>query len=155
MWKLETPWYELIARGTLVYIIVFILMRIWGKKHLSQVTPFDFILLLFISEAIQNSIVGDDKSLFGGIIVILTFLAWNTLVDRLTFRFPKLEKLLSGHPKVLVQDGILNQDVKHKEYITDQELFTALREQGVDDLGKVKKATIETNGNISVLQNNQ
>lgn len=154
MWKLETPWYELVARGTIVYIIVFILMRIWGKKHLSQVTPFDFILLLFISEAIQNSIVADDKSLFGGIIVIITFLAWNTLIDRLTFRFPKLEILLSGRPKVIIENGNINHDVKQKEYITDQELFTALREQGVEDLKNVKQATIETNGNISVLQNN-
>ena len=119
-----------------------------------QVTPFDFILLLFISEAIQNSIIADDKSLFGGIIVIMTFLAWNTLIDRVTFKFPKLEKLLSGRPKVLIQNGVIHHDVKHKEYITDQELFTALREQGVEDLRNVKQATIETNGNISVLQNN-
>lgn len=152
MWSLETPWYELTARGTCIYFIIFILMRLWGKKHLSQVTLFDFILLLFISEAIQNSIIDDEKSITGGIIVVITFLFWNMVIDRLAYRLPWS---FSGKPLVIIKDGQILHDVKRREFVTDQELYTALREHGVEDLRKVKQATIETNGNISVIEDNQ
>lgn len=153
MWELHTPWYQLVLRAASVYLFMFILMRVWGRKHLGQVTPFDFILLLFISESVQNAIVDDDKSVTGAFIVILTFLTLNTVVNRLTFRFPILERLLSGKPKVIVENGKIIEKIKHKEYISDQELQTALREEGTEDLTKVKKATVETNGRISVVQN--
>lgn len=153
MWELHTPWYDLVLRAVSVYLFMFILMRVWGRKHLGQVTPFDFILLLFISESVQNAIVDDDKSVTGAFIVILTFLSLNTVVNRLTFRFPVLERILSGKPKVIVEDGKIIEKVKHREYISDQELQTALREEGIEDLSKVKKATVETNGRISVVQN--
>lgn len=152
MWTLETPWYELVLRGTVIYFFMFLLMRIWGRKHLGQVTTFDFILLLFISEAVQNSLVDDEKSLFGGMIVILTFLFWNTTINILSYRVPLIEKLVNGRPKVIIKNGRIIEEIRHQEHMSDQELFTALREEGVEDLSKVKKATIETNGHISVIQ---
>lgn len=152
MWTLTTPWYELVIRGTVIYIFMFIIMRVWGKKHLGELTAFDFILLLFMSEAVQNSLVDDEKSLFGGMIVIATFLSWNVLVNKLTFHFRPLEKLLDGEPKVLIKDGKIVESVRQKEQITDQELHEAIRQQGVLEIGKVKQATIETNGHISVVQ---
>lgn len=153
MWTLETPWYELVIRGTVIYFFMFILMRIWGKKHLSEVTTFDFILLLFISEAVQNSLVDDDHSLPGGMIVITTFLVWSTVLNKLTFRSRKLEVIIDGTPKIIVKDGKVQEDVIKKEEITEQELLEALRENGVLELKDVKQATIETNGHISVVQN--
>lgn len=152
MWTLETPWYELILRGTLIYIFMFVIMRFWGKKHLGELTAFDFILLLFMSEAVQNSLVDDDKSIFGGMIVIATFLFWNVVVNKLTYRFRKLEKIIDGEPKILIKDGRIDETVLKKEQITQQELHEAIREQGVLEIGKVKQATIETNGHISVVQ---
>jgi uncharacterized membrane protein YcaP (DUF421 family) len=152
MWTLESPWYELVIRGSVIYFFMFTLMRIWGRKHLGEVTAFDFILLLFISEAVQNSLVDDDKSLLGGMIVIVTFLFWNTLINILSYKFRFMEKIFSGNPKVIVKDGKINHYLKHKEHMSDQELFSALRQEGVEDLAKVKKATIETNGHMSVVQ---
>lgn len=152
MWTLETPWYELVIRGTVIYFFMFILMRIWGKKHLSEVTTFDFILLLFISEAVQNSLVDDDHSLFGGMIVITTFLIWSTILNKLTFRSRKFEMLIDGEPKIIVKDGKMIREVLRKEEITEQELYESFRENGVLDLKDVKQATIETNGHISVVQ---
>lgn len=152
MWTLETPWYELVLRGTIIYFFMFIIMRIWGKKHLGEVTAFDFILLLFISEAVQNSLIEDDKSIFGGMIVILTFLLWSTIINKLSYRSRKLEHIFDGSPKVLIKDGVIQEDVRRREEITDQELYKALREEGVMDLNKVKQATIETNGHISIVQ---
>jgi uncharacterized membrane protein YcaP (DUF421 family) len=126
-------------------------MRFWGKKHLDEVTLFDFILLLLISEVIQNSLVDDDKGLPDGLTVFLTFLFWNALVNRLTHRYPRLEALLMGRPEFLLKDGRVIEAVKVLEHITDQELMSALQEEGIDDVSKVKQATIETNGHITVL----
>lgn len=152
MWELVTPWYELVLRGTAVYFFMFILMRIWGKKHLGEVTTFDFILLLFISEAVQNSLVDDDKSITGGMIVITTFLVWSTILNKLTYRFKIFEKLMDGTPKVIVKNGKPIQSMLEKEEISEQELYKAMREEGVMDMKKVKQATIETNGHISIVQ---
>lgn len=152
MWKLDTPWYELVIRGSVIYFFMFTMIKIWGKKHLGEIAIFDFILLLFISEAVQNSLVDDDKSLPGGMIVITTFLFWNTLMNKLTYRSRKLEKLLDGEPKYLVKNGFVDLNLMKKEQITEQELFEGLRQQGVDDLHKVKLATLETNGHLSVIE---
>lgn len=152
MWTLTTPWYELVIRGTCIYFFMFIIMRLWGKKHLGEMAAFDFILLLFISEAVQNSLVDDDKSLFGGMIVIVTFLFWNSLINKLTFRYRKLEQILDGEPRVLIKNGKVNPELMRKEKITEQELYEALRQEGVDELKKVKLATLETNGHLSVIE---
>lgn len=152
MWHLQTPWYELILRGTCIYFFMFIIIKIWGKKHLSEMAAFDFILLLFISEAVQNSLVDDDKSIWGGMIVITTFLFWSSLINKLTFRFRTLEKLLDGKPQVVIKDGRVNSELLRKEKITDQELHEALRQEGVLEVKNVKLATLETNGHLSVIE---
>lgn len=153
MWTLETPWYELVTRGTVMYFFMFLLMRIWGKKHLAEVSAFDFILLLFISESVQNSLVDDDKSILGGMIVISTLLFWSVVINKLTFRSRRIEKLADGTPKILIKNGILFDSVLKKQEISEQELFQALREGGVTEIKDVKQATIESNGHISVVQN--
>ncbi len=118
MWTLQTPWYELVLRGTVTYFFMFILMRIGGRKHLAEVTTFDFILLLFISEAVQNSLVDDDSSVLGGMIVILTFLFWSTLLNKLSFRFRKVEEAIDGTPKVIIRNGLILEKVRQKEELT-------------------------------------
>jgi uncharacterized membrane protein YcaP (DUF421 family) len=152
MWALETSWFELVIRGTCIYFFMFILLRIWGKKHLSKMTAFDFVLLLFMSEALQNSLISDDKSLLGGMIVIATFLFWNVLMNKLSFRSLKIERFLDGVPKILVKDGKILQDTLNSEDITHEQLFQSLREEGILEVSKVKQATLETNGHISVIQ---
>jgi uncharacterized membrane protein YcaP (DUF421 family) len=152
MWTLQTSWYELLIRGTSIYFFMFIILRIWGKKHLGEMTAFDFILLLFMSEAVQNSLIDDDKSIWGGMIVIATFIFWNVIINKLGYRSRKLEKILDGVPKVLIKDGKLFKETMEKEQITFQELYGALREEGVLDIKDVKQATIETNGHISIVQ---
>ncbi len=152
MWTLTTPWYELVLRGTIIYFFMFISIKLWGKKHMGEMTAFDFILLLFISEAVQNSLVSDDKSIYGGMIVITTFLLWNSIINKLTFRFRRLEKILDGEPVVLVNDGVINRDNMKKEQVTEQELKEAMRGHGLEDIGKVKQATLETNGHLTIIQ---
>lgn len=152
MWTLETPAFELFIRGTCIYFFVFILMRIWGKKHFGQMTPFDFILLLIMSEAVQNGLIEDEKSITGGAIVLTTFFFWNVLVNKMAFHSSRFEKLVQGKPQVLIIDGKVVEAVKKKEELSDEELGQALRKGGVEDISEVRKATIETNGNITVIQ---
>jgi uncharacterized membrane protein YcaP (DUF421 family) len=152
MWNLETPWYELVIRGTCIYFFMFLIMKIWGKKHLGEMAAFDFILLLFISEAVQNSLVDDDKSIWGGMIIISVFLFWNTLMNKLSFRSRKIEKLIDGEAKVLVKNGKIDTAMLREQQITEKELFEAMRQEGVDELTKVKQATLETNGHVSIVQ---
>lgn len=152
MWTLTTTWYELVIRGTVIFFFMLIAMKIWGKKHLGEMAAFDFILLLFISEAVQNSLIDDDKSILGAMIVITTFLLWNSILNKLTFRFRVLEKFFDGSPRILVKNGKMDTEALRKEQITEQELFEALRRQGVDELKKVKQATLETNGHLSVVE---
>lgn len=152
MWSLQTPWYELVFRGTCIYFFVFLIMRIWGRKHIGELTTFDFILLLIMSEALQNSMVEDDKSLTGGMIVLSTFLGLNALVNRLTYRFPMLEVRLNGNPIVLVKQGQLMKEDLEKQKITMKELLQALRLEGVLKVEDVEQATLEANGHISVVK---
>lgn len=152
MWTLTTPWYELVIRGTCIYFFMFVVLKIWGKKHLGEMAIFDFILLLFISEAVQNSLVDNDKSIVGGMIVILTFLSWNTLMNKLSYRFHSVEKFIDGEPTIVIKDGVVNNSVLKKEQITQQELYEALRQEGVAEIKDVKQATLETNGHLSVVK---
>lgn len=155
MWTLETPWYELIIRNFIVFSFLFIVARLWGKKHLGKMTAFDLILLLIISESVQNALVADDKSVSGSMIAVMTLVLMNVSLNRLTFRFPRLEKVINGDPEVLIRQGDVDKQILDKEKITDQELHEALRQNGVLSANEVKLAMIETNGKISVIKKEQ
>jgi uncharacterized membrane protein YcaP (DUF421 family) len=152
MWTLTTPWYELVGRGFFIYVFMFILMRVWGRKHIGEMTAFDFILLLFMSEAVQNSLVDDDKSLFGGMIVVLTFVLLNTAINKLSYRFRWLEKVFEGTPKVLVRNGVIDRQELDHQKMTESELMEGLRLEGIEKVKDVKRATLESNGHISVIE---
>jgi uncharacterized membrane protein YcaP (DUF421 family) len=152
MWTLTTPWYELVGRGFFIYVFMFILMRVWGRKHIGEMTAFDFILLLFMSEAVQNSLVDDDKSLFGGMIVVLTFVLLNTAINKLSYRFRWLEKVFEGTPKVLIRNGVIDRQELDHQKMTESELMEGLRLEGIEKVKDVKRATLESNGHISVIE---
>jgi uncharacterized membrane protein YcaP (DUF421 family) len=125
-----------------MYIFMLVLMRIWGKKHLGEMTAFDLILLLFMSEAVQNSLIDNDRSIFGGMIVIVTLVFWNVVFDKIAYHRNKFEKLMDGEPKILIKEGKVMDDVMKAEQITAQELEEALRLGGVLGPDQVKQATI-------------
>jgi uncharacterized membrane protein YcaP (DUF421 family) len=152
MWSMKVDILELIFRAAAVFTFLFIIFRLWGKKHFGQLTPFDFVLLLIISESVQNAIIGDDKSLPGGVITSSTMMLLNIILNKISSRSEKAERIIDGVPKVLVKDGKVDELMKKRETITDQELHEALRKQGVLDVDDVGLATIETNGEISVIK---
>ena len=151
MWTLAVPWWEFVARATIVYLFLLILLRVTGKRQVGQLAPFDLVLLLVLSNAVQNSMVGSDASLVGGLISAGTLIGLNYLVGTLTFRSRKAEEFIEGRPQVLIHDGKLSEDVMTSARLTHHELHAALRRAGCAHVEEVKLAMLENNGAISVM----
>ena len=150
MFTLQVPWWELLLRGSLVYLALFLIFRLSGKRQVGQLTPFDLVLLLIISNAVQNAMVGPDTSLLGGLIVALVLIVWNRLLGYLSTRSRRMERLIEGRPEVVVHRGRVYEDVLHRNDISLDELRAALRRNGAFDLSEVEYALLETNGALSV-----
>ncbi len=152
MWTLTTPWHELVFRALSVFLFLFVIFRIWGKKHFSEMAPFDFLLILILSESVQNALVGAERSVTGGLIAISTLVLLNIVFNKLSYHFRPMEKLLDGVPQVVVHNGKIVESNMKKLTLSQQELQAALRKEGVLDMGEVKLATMETDGKISVVK---
>jgi uncharacterized membrane protein YcaP (DUF421 family) len=151
MWQMAVSWWELILRSGVVYIFLLVLLRITGKRQVGQLAPFDLVLLLVLSNAVQNSMNGGDNSLVGGLISAATLVGLNQVVGHLTYRSKKLEAIIEGRPQVLVHNGMLFEDVMEKAKLTHHELNSALRQAGCECVEEVHSAILENNGAISVV----
>lgn len=151
MWHLSIAWWELVVRGAVVYLFLLILLRITGKRQVGQLAPFDLVLLLVLSNAVQNSMNGGDNSMIGGLISAVTLVGLNGLVSFLTFRSKTLESFVEGRPTVLIHNGKIFEDVLRKSHLTHHELNAALRSAGCACADMVHLAVLENNGSISVV----
>ena len=145
------PWWEFIARGAVVYAFLLILLRITGKRQVGQLAPFDLVLLLVLSNAVQNSMNAGDNSLVGGLISATTLVALNYIVGIATFRSKKLEAIIEGRPQVLIHHDKLFEDVMASAHLTHHELLAALRQSGCASVADVHSAVLENSGAISVI----
>jgi uncharacterized membrane protein YcaP (DUF421 family) len=150
MLKLAIPWFEFVIRGVIVYLFLLVILRLTGKRQVGQLAPFDLVLLLVLSNAVQNSMNGGDNSLIGGLISAATLVALNYCVGLLTYKSKKLEGLIEGRPQVLIHNGKLFEDVLTKAMMTHHELSAALRRAGCSCTEEVHSAILENNGSISV-----
>lgn len=151
MWSISVPWWEFVLRGMVVYFFLLVFLRLTGKRQTGQFAPFDLVLLLILSNAVQNSMNAGDNSLVGGLISATTLIVCHVILARLTFRFRWVEDLVDGRPQVLVQEGAVNNELMRRELLSLQDLEAALRASGCLHLHEVKQATIETNGQITVV----
>jgi len=151
MWTMAVPWWEFILRCAVVYVFLLILLRLTGKRQVGQLAPFDLVLLLVLSNAVQNSMNAGDNSLIGGLIAAATLVLLNYLLGLLTFRSKKLEALVEGRPEVIIHNGLLYEKVMKRAQLTHHELDAALRRAGCADIGDVHLAILENNGAISVV----
>lgn len=152
MWALALPWWEFIVRGVIVYAFLILILRISGKRQVGQLAPFDLVLLLVLSNAVQNSMNGGDNSLLGGLISATTLIVINYFVGSLTFRSKRMEEIIEGRPMVLIHNGKLFEDVMAKAQLTHHELNSALREAGCECVAEVHCAILENNGAITVTE---
>lgn len=151
MLNLAIPWWELIVRSALVYLFLLVILRITGKRQVGQLAPFDLVLLLVLSNAVQNSMNGGDNSLIGGLLSAATLIALNYLVGFATFRSKRLESLIEGRPELLIHNGKLYEEVLTRTQLTRHELNAALRRAGCGCVEEVHSAILENNGAISVV----
>lgn len=151
MFNIAIPLWELIVRGVVVYIFLLVLLRITGKRQVGQLAPFDLVLLLVLSNAVQNSMNGGDNSLVGGLISAATLVALNYGVGLATFKSKKIESLIEGRPQILIHNGKLYEDVVTKARLTHHELAAAFRLAGVSCVEEVHSAILENSGEISVV----
>jgi uncharacterized membrane protein YcaP (DUF421 family) len=151
MLDLAIPWWELILRGIVVYGFMLTILRLSGKRQIGQLSPFDLVLLLVLSNAVQNSMNGGDNSLIGGIISATTLIAVNFAVGLVTFRSKRLEALIEGRPQILIHNGKVFEDVMARAQLTHHELQAALRQAGCTSAEDVQTAILENNGAVSVI----
>jgi uncharacterized membrane protein YcaP (DUF421 family) len=140
---------EKVVRTLAVYVFLLVGLQLAGKRELGQLNPFDLVVLLLLSNAVQNAIIGDDNSLVGGIVGAVTLLVANFLIVRFLYRHPKLDSLVEGSPEVLMLDGEVRHEGLEHNLITVPELEAAARRQGIEDLGRVRCARLEIGGTIS------
>jgi uncharacterized membrane protein YcaP (DUF421 family) len=150
MWKLSLPWWEFIARAIVVYIFLLVILRVTGKRQVGQLAPFDLVLLLVLSNALQNSMNGGDNTVTGGVISAVTLVAVNWLVGYATYRSKKIGRFVEGRPQVIVHNGHVYRDVMQNERLTQDELDAAIRLAGCASIHDVHFAILENNGQISV-----
>jgi uncharacterized membrane protein YcaP (DUF421 family) len=150
MFELSAPWWEFVVRGIAVYAFLLMALRLTGKRQVGQFAPFDLILLLILSNAVQNSMNAGDNSLIGGLISAATLVVINWMVSYASYWSPAFETMLDGKPVVLVSDGKTSSATLASEQISHAELTTALRLAGCFKISDVKLAMLETNGQVSV-----
>src|SRR5215831_12693590 len=150
MLSMAIPWWELVVRCTIVYVSLLVLLRITGKRQVGQLAPFDLVLLLVLSNAVQNAMNGGDNSVTGGIISATTLILLNGLVGRLTFKSKKLERIVEGRPDILIHNGKVFSEVLERQLLTHHELNAALRAAGCSCAEEVHYAILENTGQITV-----
>jgi uncharacterized membrane protein YcaP (DUF421 family) len=149
MFALGIPWMEKILRPAIVYLFLVVGIRLAGKRELAQLNPFDLVVLLTLSNTVQNAIIGNDNSVTGGLIGAATLFVVNYLVVRFLFAHEKLDRLVEGDADVLIEKGVVRTERMKKELMTRAELETAAHRQGFADLGEIERAVIEPGGTIS------
>lgn len=151
-WLPEIPVVEKILRSLIVYVFLLIMFRLLGKRQVGQMTPFDLIVLLILSNVLQNAMIGPDNSVVGGLIGATTVLAANWVLSRITFDNPRLERVIEGVPTLLIHDGKFVEENLRRETISRDDLLSNLRSQGCFTLAEVHAAVLEPSGKISLLK---
>jgi uncharacterized membrane protein YcaP (DUF421 family) len=150
MFHLPLPWLEKILRPIIVYLFLIIFLRLFGKRELAQLNPFDLVVLLSLSNTVQNAMIGDDNSVTGGIIGAFSLLAINYVLMLLLYKAPKVNAALEGTKTVLIRHGVVDDAALAKETLTKEELLSVLHKQGMNDYAEVETCVLEPNGSFYI-----
>ena len=149
MFALGLPIAEKILRPILVYLFLIVGLRLAGKRELAQLNPFDLVVLLTLSNTVQNAIIGDDNTVTGGVLGASTLLLVNYVLVRFVSRHERLERFVEGEPDVLIVNGTIQTDCLHKEAISLVELEAAAHKQGFASLDEIDRAVLDPSGSIA------
>jgi uncharacterized membrane protein YcaP (DUF421 family) len=148
-------YFDIIIRSAAVYLFMLIALRIFGKKELSQLNTADVILILLISNSVQNAMVGNDTSLWGGLAAAAVLFAINFSLKKLMFKYKTFSDFMQEKPEILIHEGKMDFKALSKLNITNDELKEAIREHGIEHFSEVKLAMLEIDGNISIISGNK
>ena len=141
-----------VLRGLAIYIVLLAFFRAIGNRSVGQITVFDFVLLLIISETTQQALIGDDFSVTQCLVLVATLMGADLVLSRIKQRFPRLDLALEGHPVMLVHDGVLLEDRLKRERVDVSDVLEAAREmQGIESLEGIRHAILERDGKISII----
>jgi uncharacterized membrane protein YcaP (DUF421 family) len=150
MFHLHLPILEKLIRPVIVYLVLIVFLRLFGKRELAQLNPFDLVVLLSLSNTVQNAIIGDDNSVTGGVIGAFALLAINWLLMRLLYKAPSINRALEGTETILILDGVIDHEALKRETLTEIELYSVLHKNSFDSIDQVKKCVLEPNGTFYV-----
>jgi uncharacterized membrane protein YcaP (DUF421 family) len=151
MFTLSLPWWEFIARGAIVYVIILFLVRLSGKRTVGEFTPFDLVVVILIGESTQGALTGGDESVIGAPIVAATLIALNYLMGFLSARSKKVDHLLEGEPVLVVRDGTLLDHALRANNLPVSDVVEAVRKQGLRSVKQVALGVLETNGELTIV----
>ena len=152
IFSFDTPILEIIVRGSVMYLALFIMLRVILKRQTGTLGMTDLLLITLLADAAQNAMAGEYKSIPDGIVLVATIICWNYAFDWLSYRFDWFGRLIEPPPLPLIKSGKMLRRNMRMELITEDELMMQMREQGLDDVSKVKEAYIESDGRISIIQ---
>ncbi|HEY4614562.1 MAG TPA: YetF domain-containing protein [Citricoccus sp.] len=147
----SAPLPELALRGTVTYLVLFLLLRVVGRRESGGIGVTDVLVVVLVANAATVGLVGDGQSLADGFLLVLVILFWSVVIDALSYRFPAVSRLLKAGPRVLIDDGRLNRHTMRREFMTHDEVMSLLRIHGIKDPSEVHRAYLEPNGTISII----
>jgi uncharacterized membrane protein YcaP (DUF421 family) len=150
MFHLPLPLAEKLLRPVLVYLALILLLRLFGKRELAQLNPFDLVVLLSLSNTVQNAIIGDDNSVSGGVIGAFSLLAINWLLVRVLYRSRRLTRALEGRSALLIHNGQIEQKAMRNEMLSREELLAVVHRQGFEGFHQVRRCELEPNGTFFI-----
>jgi len=145
----------MVLRGTVMYLSLFVILRFVMVRQTSTIGIADILVIVVIADAAQNGFAKEYKSITEGIVLVLTIVFWNLFLNWISYRFKPLERLLSPAPLPLVKNGKMNRRNMRQEFITEEELMSQVRQQGIAELEQIKEACLEANGELSVIKSDE
>ena len=152
MFSLSVPLLEILVRGTATYWFLFLVFRFAVRRDIGAVGIADILILVIVADASQNAMAGESTSVADGMVLVVTLIGWNVFLDWLTFRFPGIRRIAEPASLCLVKNGQMLRRNMRREFITEEELWRKLREEGVESLDQVKNMHLEPDGNFSVIK---
>ena len=147
----DTPWLELVLRGTIIFFSLLVLMRFVGQRESGGLGMSDLLVVVLVGAALGDSMTGGGDNIADGLVPVVTVMFWSVVMDALTYRWPRLTRLLKGRPRPLIVDGRLDRSAMRREFISEDELLAQLRTHGLTEISQVRRAHLEANGEISVI----
>lgn len=152
LFSLTTPLLEIFVRGTVMFLAIFLLMRVTGKRESGVHSISDLLVVVLVAQAAANGMSGEGTGILDGIFLILVILGWSVAIDAAAYYAPSLRPLLKSKPSALVMDGRVNHRALRREFMDPDELMAELRLHGITDVSEVARAYLETNGMVSVIR---